>query len=131
MAAAQGAPRATPPRARKKIAALTRPLFRASATQDEFSTHKQTLIDKETKKRMLEELWHDRVDVPAEDGTAPSDCVRQSAGFSLIDFDKADVDEQNRTKFASDLLTRLENVDARVIVLCVHPRVLRALLATA
>ena len=37
------------------------------AAKDEFSEHKLKLIDKETKKRMLEELWHDRVDIPPEE----------------------------------------------------------------
>ena len=36
-------------------------------SQDEFSEHKLNLIDKETKKRMLEELWHDRVDIPLDE----------------------------------------------------------------
>ena len=86
---------------------------------------------------ILNKASSDCVDVPPEDGTAPSDCVKQSAGFSLHDFDEADKlasvfnKPENRDAFVSDLLTRLENVDARVIVLCVHPRVLRALLAMA
>ena len=37
------------------------------AAKDEFSEHKLKLIDKETKKRMLEELWNDRVDIDPEE----------------------------------------------------------------
>ena len=38
--------------------------------QEEFSEHKNTLMDKETKKRMFEDLWNDRVEVPAEEAKA-------------------------------------------------------------
>ena len=46
---------------------LTHDVCRA---QDDFSSLKLNLIDKETKKRMLEELWHDRVELPVEEAKA-------------------------------------------------------------
>ena len=46
---------------------LTHEVCRA---QDDFSSLKLNLIDKETKKRMLEELWHDRVELPVEEAKA-------------------------------------------------------------
>lgn len=67
----------------------------ACPSQVDFSEQKQQLVDKETKKRMLEELWADRVVIPPEEAQeAENDMHSKKQALTVVKSDN----QQKRTK---------------------------------